>query len=176
MQAVELLVTLKIPDVSALTAANALRRRMGYGDVLKELTRADYYRLELNVEDEAQARALADEIAEQTSLFVNPNKNTYQVRTAGETPNPRQEDGLWVIDILVTDIEGAAAPDLTEALRKRLGYGETVVEVQRGILWSLKLDCAGPEEAKRLAEEIAVTRSRDRGLLVNPHFQTWCIP
>ena len=60
MITVELVVRLKIPDVTALTAANAIRRRLGYADRLLELQRADYYRLELDVPDaaaEPRARA-----------------------------------------------------------------------------------------------------------------------
>ena len=43
MQEIELLVTLKIPDVTALTAANTLRRRLGFAERLVGLSRADYY-------------------------------------------------------------------------------------------------------------------------------------
>ena len=54
----ELAVSLKIPDVTALTAANAIRRRLGYADELVRLERADYYRLDLNVADRAPAESL----------------------------------------------------------------------------------------------------------------------
>ena len=65
MQTVSILVRLKIPDVTALTAANALRRSMGYSQ-LRELKRADYYRLELAVDSPDEAVALAKELAEKT--------------------------------------------------------------------------------------------------------------
>ena len=39
MQTIELLVSLKIPDVTALTAGSAIRRRLGYEEALKELKR-----------------------------------------------------------------------------------------------------------------------------------------
>ena len=51
MQTLELLVSLKIPDVTALTAASSIRRRLGYNEVLNELRRSDYYSLDLNTTD-----------------------------------------------------------------------------------------------------------------------------
>ncbi len=173
MQTVELLVTLKTPDVTALTAGGTLRRRMGYAETLKALTRTDYYRLTLNVDDEAGALELATELAEHTNLFVNPNKHAYQVRIPGQDANPRQEDGLWAAEVLITDAEGASAPGMVDALQGRLGYGDAVAAVNKGILWTLKLDCQSADQAKRLAEEIVVTHSREQGLLMNPHFQAW---
>ncbi|MFW6156334.1 MAG: phosphoribosylformylglycinamidine synthase subunit PurS, partial [Armatimonadota bacterium] len=80
MTTVELVVGLKIPDVTALTAGNAIRRRLGYEDVLSSLERADYYRIEIDVDDREKAEAIAREIAEDTNLFVNPNKHTYHIQ------------------------------------------------------------------------------------------------
>ncbi len=82
MQTIELLVSLKIPDVTALTAASSIRRRLGYNEVLKELRRSDYYSLDLNTTDPQVANELAHELAEKTNLFVNPNKHSYEVRSA----------------------------------------------------------------------------------------------
>ncbi len=79
MQTLELLVSLKIPDVTALTAASSIRRRLGYDEVLKELRRSDYYSLDLNTTDPQVANELAHELAEKTNLFVNPNKHSYEV-------------------------------------------------------------------------------------------------
>jgi hypothetical protein len=173
MESVELLVNLKIPDVTALTAANTLRRRMGFADTLKVLGRTDYYRLSLQAAD---GLALAAELAEQTNLFVNPNKHAFVVRPAREQPlGPHAEQGLWLVEALVTDAAGPAAPGLVSALRDRLGYGAAVSEVERGVLWTLYLACSGADEARDLAAAIVVTRSRERGLLMNPHFQTWNI-
>lgn len=170
MHPVELLVKLKIPDVTALTAANALRRRMGYEGVLASLKRADYFRLEVAAPDPPAALALAAELAEQTNLFVNPNKHVYEVRPATREPAQARE-GRWVAQVLVTDAEDGAAQGMLAALQGRLGYGDRVTGLLRGVLWTLELDCDGAEQARRLAEEIAVTRTRTQGLLMNPHYQ-----
>jgi len=174
MQTVELLVSLKIPDVTALTAASSIRRRLGYDEVLKELRRSDYYSLDLNTIDPQAANGLAHELAKKTNLFVNPNKHSYEVRSPQQhTGGPIQQDGLWRVEVLVTDAEGAEADDIQQALTQRLGYGEQVAAVRRGILWVLLLAADSTEEARRIAEEITVTTARDRGMLVNPHFQAW---
>ncbi len=102
MQQIELLVSLKIPDVTALTAAGALRRRMGYADALKKLQRADYYRFEVDAGSDEEAQRLVTELAEKTNLFVNPNKHVFHVRTGGHTAAAAGEDAR-LVHVLVTD-------------------------------------------------------------------------
>ena len=167
MQTVAILVRLKIPDVTALTASNALRRSMGYSQ-LKELGRADYYRLELAADTQEQAIALARELAEKTNLFVNPNKHVYEVWTSREEKAPAQGK---LAHVLVTAPNDGSAQGMLAALQGRLGYGDRVTGLTKGLLWTMVLDTEDEAEAKRLASEMAETRSLDKGLLVNPHFQ-----
>jgi len=170
--AVELLVRLKIPDVTALTAANALRRRMGYAGVLGGLQRADYYRLTVAPAAPAEAQALVRELAERTNVFVNPNKDVYEVRLprAGGGGEAAAVDG-FPVEVLVTDPADGSAEGALAALRDRLGYRDRVLALLRGTLWTLRLRTPTADEALRLAREIAVTERIDRGLLMNPHFQ-----
>jgi phosphoribosylformylglycinamidine (FGAM) synthase PurS component len=167
MQTVAILVRLKIPDVTALTAANALRRSMGYSQ-LKELKRADYYRLDLAVDTQEQALALAEELAEKTNLFVNPNKHVYELSTKRDEGAPAEGKAAHV---LVTDPNDGSAQGMLAALKGRLGYGDKVAGVTKGLLWTMVYDVADEAEAKRLASEMAETKSLEKGLLVNPHFQ-----
>jgi phosphoribosylformylglycinamidine (FGAM) synthase PurS component len=170
MQSVELLVKLKIPDVTALTAGGALRRRMGYADTLRSLTRADYYRLELASPDAEAAEALVTELADKTNLFVNPNKHVYEVLT-GDAPAATSRDGLHSVRVLVTDPADGSAEGALAALQGRLGYGESVRGLLKGVLWTLTIAADSLEQAREIAREIAVTRAREHGLLMNPHFQ-----
>jgi hypothetical protein len=48
----------------------------------------------------------------------------------------------------------------------------TLRDVQRGTLWRLLLPTGDAAEARRLAEDVAVARSRHHGLLANPQSQT----
>jgi phosphoribosylformylglycinamidine (FGAM) synthase PurS component len=167
MQEVALLVRLKIPDVTALTAANALRRSLGYAQ-LKELKRADYYRLTLFVDTPEQAVALAQELAEKTNLFVNPNKHVYEVLTGEQASALATGERVHV---LVTDPHDGSAEGMLAALQGRLGYGDKVSGLTRGLLWTMLIEGVEREAARVLAAEMAETKSLEAGLLVNPHFQ-----
>lgn len=173
MQTVELTVELKIPDVTALTAASALRRRLGYGDVLMELHRADYYRLSLAADSEQQALELAEELAENTNLFVNPNKHRYQVAAGVHNAATVAGDGVWTVKVLVSAPESGAGEAILSALQGRLGYRDQVSAVVAGDLWTLVLQADSKEQAEAIAQEIAVTESRGEGLLLNPHYQEY---
>jgi len=167
MKSVALLVRLKIPDVTALTAANALRRSLGYAQ-LHELRRADYYRPDLAVDSDAEAVALAPGFAAKPNLFVNPNKHVYEVVTSHEVAAPAQGQ---LARVLVTDPHDGSAEGMLAALQGRLGYGGRVSGLTKGLLWTMVLDVADEAEARRLAGEMAETTSLEQGLLVNPHFQ-----
>jgi phosphoribosylformylglycinamidine (FGAM) synthase PurS component len=171
MYQVELLVRLKVPDVVALTAANALRGRMGYGEVLAQLRRADYYLFQVQADSAEAAVAVVQDLAEHTNLFVNPNKHAFEVRLRAPAHQVPSGDGAYEVNCLVRSLEGAAEAALLEALRK-LGYGQVVTAVTAGTLWTMRLRASDAAAALRLAEEIAITRSRDQGLLANPHYQT----
>jgi phosphoribosylformylglycinamidine (FGAM) synthase PurS component len=167
MQQVALLVRLKIPDVTALTARNALQRRMGYHDVLRDLRREDYYEFEVDTDSLEAARDLITKLAEQTNFFVNPNKHAFSVVAADEGPS--RGNGLQTVRLLVTDRDDDWGSGMVATLQAR-GATE-VVGAARGVLWTMQLAADSPEAARRVAEEIGITRRIDQGLLLNPHFQ-----
>ncbi|MBM3473331.1 MAG: phosphoribosylformylglycinamidine synthase subunit PurS [Armatimonadetes bacterium] len=170
MVEIELLVRLKIPDVTALTAANSLRRRMGYSEALQRLRRADYYQLGLNVATVDEALALAKELAEETNLFVNPNKHVYELRLPGQAA-PESAGATHEVEVLITDPNDGSAQGALTALHGRLAYGDRVATLTKGVLWLMGLRAPDREAAKALAEQMAVTKRIDEGLLMNPHFQ-----
>jgi phosphoribosylformylglycinamidine (FGAM) synthase PurS component len=174
MYQVELLVRLKIPDVTALTASNSLRRRMGYGQTLAELKRADYYLFEVEAASADGAVATVRNIAERTILFVNPNKHAFDVLLKGEQPESKTEAGTFDVAVLVRDVDGDKGPGLCNALAK-MGYGDAVRSVQAQTMWAMKIHAKNAEAARKIAEEIAVTHNRKQGLLVNPHYQEYSI-
>ncbi len=169
---VELLVRLKIADVVALTAANSLRRRMGYADVLEDLRRADYYLFTVGADDAERAQELVREIAERSILFVNPNKHVFEVKLPQRPAEPPRRDGAYELNVLVYDLDEDPGEGLLAALRQT-PWGGAVEKIRAGVLWTLLLRAEGPEEAKRIAEEIALTKSRSKGLLANPHYQAF---
>lgn len=172
MISVELVVSLKIPDVTALTAGNAIRRRLGYEDVLTALDRADFYRLELEVDDRERAEELMREVAEETNLFVNPNKHVYELRFPEDRDGDGSEDGEWLVNVLVSSPDDTSGEGIRAALHDRLGYHQ-VANVETGVLWTMRIRAESEDEAREVAESITVTRSQSQGILMNPHFQEY---
>ena len=181
---IELTVKLKIPDVTAVTARNTLQRRLGYGEVLRDLQREDYWALTVQADSEAAARDLGIALAERTNVFVNPNKHTYQLNvrrtpeieapgSPGSPPLAGSSSGLTSVRVLTGFLGDASASMTQEALQGRLGYGQVVQAVERGTLWTLTLNTANAPQARQWAEEMVVTRGGQQGLLVNPHSQWW---
>ncbi|MGI5820035.1 MAG: phosphoribosylformylglycinamidine synthase subunit PurS [Armatimonadota bacterium] len=172
MTTVELVVGLKIPDVTALTAGNAIRRRLGYDDVLSSLSRADYYRIDLDVDDRDIAEKLVREMAEETNLFVNPNKHMYDVQFPEHRGANANVDGEWLVNVLVTSPDDSSGEGIASALTGRLGYDQ-VSGVETGVLWTMRIKAGSEAEAREVAESITVTRSQSQGILMNPHFQEY---
>ena len=72
---------------------------------------------------------------------------------------------IYLAEVLIED-EDTSGRDTVAA---KLGVGVTCRH--RAALWWLALSADSEGEARQLAEEIAVTRRRDSGLLFNPNFQ-----
>lgn len=171
MQTVELTVELKTPDVTAQTAASALRSRMGYESTLVSLSRADYFRLAIRADDPQQAVQVADTLAQNTTLFLNPLKQRYQVQPGLHNSLVSDDAGTWTVHVLVTDDGNEVGKTILESLHRGSGVGAQVQSVVVGTLWALTLRSDSPEQARQMAEQMAVTRSRSEGLLLNPHYQ-----
>ncbi|MCX7598484.1 MAG: hypothetical protein N2512_06395 [Armatimonadetes bacterium] len=167
---VELLVRLKIPDVTALTAANALRRRLGYAEKLVDLKRADHYLFSVEASSAEEAEAFVRQLAQKTTLFVNPNKHVFETRVVTGEETIVAQEGIYDVRCLVRDADYDPGEGLRNALSK-LGFGDRISGLQTGTLWTLRLKATSAEDALGMAREIAVTKSRNRGLLANPHYQ-----
>lgn len=176
MAAIELFVRHKTVDLVAATARGTIARDMGYGERLLGLDREDYWRIEVAAEGEGAVR-LAEELAHRTKLFVNPNKHTCRIRVDGSpvggSAEPAGAEGGHVVCALVHFRDDEKAELAADTLRRTLGYGDTIRSVTRGTWWRLEIAAAAPDEARRIAEEIVVTRGVDEGLLMNPHSQEY---
>ncbi len=159
----ELFVTLRVVDRVALTARRTLTERLGYGGILADLKRQDYYRVAV-AGDEEEALAYLREIAKNTTLFANPNKETFSVEPV---KRPLSKDNSYVA--LVYPWEGLFDQSLCRHLTLDLGY-DGVVAAGRGVAWTIKL---APGVNPKYVEEILVARERGRGLLVNPHAEKY---
>ncbi len=138
-----LLVSLKIPDATALTALRTLQE-MGFKE-LKGLQREVCYTFEIkgNVEEFRKKIAKAD-------IVVNANKHAVSFA-------PKKEG----VKILVEDTE--QGDGLKNTLKERLGIKE-IDAVRQGTLWTF--DIVGKKQ-----EELAKKMTED--LLANIHYQQY---
>lgn len=150
---------LKVNDPTALTALETLQRALGYGRGVAGVSRSEVWGFRwLETIDPAP---VLERLARETNLLQNPNKHRMEIAVGPGALAPR--GNVWVL--VWTAGEGS---DLEETLRRHRLLSGSVPAVRRGTLWELDL-AGGPAERARLAEEIAVTRERGRGLLANPH-------
>jgi hypothetical protein len=73
-------------------------------------------------------------------------------------------------EVLVEDLDPAVKRELARRLEGELSASPVEVSML-GTRWLLALSAASPEDATRLTYEIAVTRRRDQGFLLNPNYQ-----
>lgn len=77
---------------------------------------------------------------------------------------------IYRTELLVEDLDSMRKSKLSKQLGVVLGDGRIEVSVL-GTCWSMAVAAASEEEARRITNEIAITESRHRGLLLNPHNQ-----
>jgi hypothetical protein len=173
-----LTVALRGPDPTALTAFYALTHRLHYAGRLAAIERRDVWRLRVEASGIAEALAYAGSWVTRSNRFVNPNKHVYEL-AAGRGPGTAAGAGgrgsgrvAWVVVWSEPDLEGQAAMRLVHT---RLG-GKELQGVARAEVWMLRFGASvHPVDVLQLGGEIAVARSRLRGLLTNPHFQSVAI-
>jgi hypothetical protein len=172
MSLVQMMVRARGLDPVVDSACRALRVRLGFGERLAGVSRADLW------EFEAASTApgeLVDRIVSATGLIVNPNRHRFawrSVRPAAGEPGSEwggAPSGAGRAFILIRPLGGGDEGALLRHLRHALGEG-VVRGLGRADLWTLDIR-GGEEDARRLACEAAVATSRRRGLLANPHCQ-----
>ncbi|MCU0638713.1 MAG: hypothetical protein MUF59_02435 [Candidatus Krumholzibacteria bacterium] len=189
---VELRVRLKVADLVAQTAWMTLTEKLDFSGKLRGLARYSYWAMDAAGES---AERIIDEIDRAVRLdgaFTNQNKHCYSLRapdgTAGnglargdlhpERDFPVMDRGgdprtpVFACDLLIREKDGAREEGFVSRLNGRLD-GVEVSAMKAGEVWRILCGAPDGESSKRLAEEMAVTRSRREGLLLNPHYQRY---
>ena len=180
-----LLTSHKGVDLHAATAVRVMRERLEGGDRLQSLRRCELHTFAGEPDGVSMARLLDN------GRYFNPNKHHYGhfvldeatpwTDTAGGPLDPRWPGALRGTDVAALADDAAAV--YASLLGGPLPEGCTAVDVATwardqqgpvlsGVLWRLVLR-AGAAEAADLGETLAVTRERKRGLLLNPHMDSW---
>ncbi len=174
----DLRVDLKTGDLVRQTARMALDETLGWQGILIELSRSDLWRF--SGEGEAFRERVEKEVA-RTSVFVNTTKHHAEFSEGdwgdGEELDPSVALGpsrvsgerSWRLQLFVTE-EGGEHGALRRRVQPRLG-GANLESLQGGVLWDITLKAEDEAMARGALIGLALSRSRERGLLLNPHFQ-----
>ena len=144
---VEMIVSLKVPDTTAITALQTLQK-IGFNKI-KDVQRADYYKFSA----EGDLSKFKDRICK-VDILVNANKHSYDFAVKKDS----------TIKILVRNINDDGTGVLS-ILKERLGFKE-IRKVEKAILWSLSVD-ADEKKSKAIADKAA------KELLVNENYQEY---
>jgi phosphoribosylformylglycinamidine (FGAM) synthase PurS component len=128
MKTVELFVTLKVPDTTAITALQTLQK---LGFKIKELKRANYYKFTIKTD----ASKFKEDI-KKVDIIVNANKHSCSF-------SMKKINGS---SVLVKD-SGDSGASLLSTLEHRLGI-KGISSIEKGTLW-------GMDAPKSVAEKAA---------------------
>lgn len=146
---IQMVVGLKVPDATAMTALQTLKK-MGFGR-LNEVRREDYYKFTV----EGDEKKFKERICK-ADILVNANKHFFAFSL--------QKDNY--IKVLVKDINGEGT-SILPVLKNRLGF-KNIRDAEKSTLWSLSID-AGEKEALKIAVKAA------KELLANENYQEYSI-
>ena len=146
---IEMVVSLKVPDATAITALQTLHR-IGYGKI-SNIDRADFYKFLID----GDTNKFKEQISK-VDILINANKHAYGFSIKNDTN----------IKILVKNIDDDLS-SLLSTLKNRLGI-KGIKKLEKATLWSLAINA--DEKGKKIIAEKAAAE-----LLVNEHYQEFRI-
>jgi len=152
-------VEVRAEDPEATSALAAAREHLDAGSALVGMRRFRVFELA----GALPAGAVVAEHLHGSTQFYNPAKERCVVRAGEDDPSPfAPEEAL----VLVMERGDERRPGAERWWRHETG---SRVEVREGVVWALRF--AAGTDSGRCAEDLAVTRDREHGLLANPHSQ-----
>lgn len=176
-----LLIRLKIPDLTALTALDAGRALLPKGFELARLVREEVVLFEPAARAEPAGAGATRELeaalanaVETSNFFVNPNKERYRLLASaerGEAWTP--PEGSW--GILTRSRGDTRDIGLVERLQREHPLAG-LEAIRRGRVWWLwTRGPAGDAGVEGSLEALGPVEHAGRGLLVNPHSESWLL-
>jgi len=162
----DFLVMRKGLDPTAETTLHARRDLMGQDVTAVEHGILWRFDVETAEPDAALRQAIA-RAASRAGRYVNLNRDETSWLDAASQAQAGP-DGCWGVDLWIHDGDGQ--DDVARSyFQGQIGRG--LRRVRRGALYRLWLPRADAAAARRQAEQLARTRNRGEGLLMNPHSQ-----
>ena len=146
---IELVVSLKMPDTTAITALQALQK-LGFKKI-KNVKRYFYYKFTIDGNEEDFKNKIS-----KVDILVNANKHSFDFEI-------KKEDYIKIM-VKNTDDNGSG---LLSTLNNRLGFS-SIKKIESGVIYGLQID-ADAKESKKIAEKAA------KDLLVNENYQEFTI-
>jgi hypothetical protein len=179
-------VRLKTIDLVAQTAWMTLTDKMGFADDICGILRYSCWIMEAEGESAGAVSEAIDREIRMDSVFTNPNKHLYSLAVSSggdgvatgdltiDRDFPRTDCGgrIFACDLFVSEQGGGKDEGYASRLNARLEAAK-ITGMKSGEVWRILVRAEDAEEAARKVEEMAVTRSRKHGLLLNPHYQAF---
>ncbi|HLC60046.1 MAG TPA: hypothetical protein VJJ52_01305 [Candidatus Nanoarchaeia archaeon] len=146
---VEMVVGLKVPDTTAITALQTLQK-LGFNKI-KDVRRTFYYKFSVDGDLEDFKNKIS-----KVDILVNANKHTFDFEIKSKD----------YIPILVKNIDDDGN-GLLSTLKNRLGF-INLKKAESGVLWGLLIN-AEEKESRKIADKAA------KDLLVNENYQEFMI-
>lgn len=149
MKTVEMVVTLKVPDTTAITALQTLQK-LGFNKI-KDLKRYFYYKFLVDSDEENFKNKIS-----KVDILVNANKHSFDFEIKKDN----------YIKILVKNIDDDGS-SLLSTLRNRLGFNN-IKKAESAVMWGLMIE-GNEKDSRKTAEKTA------KDLLVNEHYQEFIV-
>ena len=152
LKEVEMVVSLKVPDTTAITALQTLNK-MGFSDI-SSLKRSDYYRFFIEGDTEKFRQKIS-----KTDIVVNANKHFCEFSI------PKNSGDSKLILVKNSDDNNSG---LLSTLKDRLGFSE-LKKIEKFVIWNLEFKAKHKTQSEKTAEKAA------KELLVNENYQEYKI-
>ncbi|MBN2071745.1 MAG: hypothetical protein JW814_09840 [Candidatus Krumholzibacteriota bacterium] len=190
----ELWVRLKVIDLVAQTAWMTLTEKLDFSSDLHGIVRYSYWGFDIDGDGGEKALEAVDRIIRIDSSFTNQNKHHYFLKlisdrtgekafTAGDLVLDKDfpiHEGAAVLkpgqsryacDLLIRELGKDRDEGYLSRLDSRL-EGVMVSAMKAGEVWRMIVSASDQEKAVKKVEDMAITRSRREGVLLNPHYQS----
>ena len=149
---IEMVVSLKVPDTTAITALQTLQK-MGFSQI-KDVKRSDYYKFAIDGDAEQFRKKIS-----KVDILVNANKHSVGFALK---KNENPEACIFFVLVKNMDDDGSG---LLSTLKSRLGF-KNIKKAEKAVLWEILLN-TGKKGAGKITEKAA------KDLLVNGNYQEY---
>ncbi len=166
-QNIKLIVSLKNADLHALTAEKTIKEILNYSKLVS-LKRYIIWDIDLEANSESEAKEKIEKILKSTYYLINPNKEAYTINKI----NKKKVEPPKQLQSIIIENPNFQKPDLINKIAQKTKV--KIDRLEKLLMWEFVLDVPNNNQLnlqKELAEEIIISSSLEKGLLVNELFE-----